>query len=179
MILTIGGDAGSGKNTVGEILSKKIKLKLYCIGDIRRKMAEEGGMSIAQFNRLGEKESFTDKEVDDYQKQLGKKEDSFIMIGRLSFYFIPNSKKIYLAVNPEVGAERILNDKSRVTENYSSLEQAVIKIEERKQSDIKRYKKYYGLSNVYNHKNYDLVIDTSYLTPKQVAEKIIKFVKKG
>ena len=178
MIITISGDAGSGKNTAGELISKKLKMPLYCIGDLRRKMAEERGMTLEKFNRLGEKESFTDTEVDDYQKQLGKKEDNFIMIGRLSFYFIPNSKKIYLAVKPEVGAERILNDKARTAENYSSLEQAVKKIEERKQSDIKRYRKYYNLKNIYGKKNYDCVIDTSNLTREQVAEKAINFIRK-
>lgn len=178
MIITISGDAGSGKNTVGQILSKKLRMKLYCMGDVKRRMAEEKGMTLSEFNKLEEKEDFTDKEVDSYQENLGKKEDNFIIIGRTSFHFIQFSKKIYLAVDPKTGAERIFNDKSRTTENYSSLEEAVKKIEERKQSDIRRYKKYYNLDNVYSHGHYGLVVDTSRLTPEQVAGKIIKFVRK-
>jgi predicted cytidylate kinase len=177
MIITINGDMGSGKNTVGEILSKKLSMKLYCMGDMRRKMAEKRGMTLEQLNKLGETQSFTDYEVDKFQEELGKKEDNFIMIGRTSFYFISQSKKIYLAVDPKIGAKRIFNS-PRTTEKYSSLEEAIKKIEERKQSDIMRYKKYYNLDNVYSHEYYDFVVDTSRLTPEEVAGKIIKFIRK-
>jgi len=177
MIITISGDAGSGKNTVGEIISKKLHMPLYCIGDMRRRMAEERGMTLAEFNKLGEKEDFTDRNVDEYQRKLGKEEDNFIMIGRTSFYFIPHSKKIYLAVKADIGAERILKDKTRKTEEFSTLKEAVKGIEKRKQSDIKRYKRYYGI-DVYDMNHYDLVVDSSGLTPNQAAEKIIRFVKR-
>jgi predicted cytidylate kinase len=178
MIITISGDAGSGKNTVGEILSKKLNMKLYCMGDLRRKMAEKRGMTIGQFNKLGEKQSFTDAKVDKFQEELGKKEDNFIMVGRVSFHFIPNSKKIYLAVKPEIGAKRIMGDKSRKTEKYATLKGALEKLRERKRCDIMRYKKYYDIDDAYSHKYYDLIVDTSSLSPRQIADRIIKFVKR-
>ncbi|MBW2991937.1 cytidylate kinase family protein [Candidatus Woesearchaeota archaeon] len=178
MIITICGDNGSGKNTVGLILSEKLGMKLYCIGDIRREMAKKRGITLEEYNKLGETDSSTDLEVDSFQHDLGMKEDNFIIIGRTSFHFIPNSKKIYLAVNPETGAERIFKDeKHRETEPYKDLDEAKKKLEERRQSDIRRYRKYYDI-DVYDRSHYDLVIDTSDLTPEQVAEKIIKFIKK-
>lgn len=177
MIITINGDAGSGKNTVGKLLAEKLKFKFYCIGDIRRDMAKKRGMTLEEFNKLGEKESFTDLEVDSYQQELGTKEDNFVIVGRTSFHFIANSKNIYLEVRPEIGAERILKDKKRgKTEKYKDVEEAKKKLEERKQNDIRRYKKYYNI-DIYDLKHYDLLIDTSDLSPEGVAEKIVEFVK--
>ena len=178
MIITISGLPGSGKSTVGQILSKKLKLKYYDIGLVRRSMAKVRGMTLAEFNKLGEKESFTDFEVDDYQKKLGKEKDGFILVSRLGYHFVPNSKKIFLTVDINEAAKRISNDPSRVEhEHYKSLKEAVEKIKERNESDKTRYQKYYSLDP--NKKaNYDFVIDTSKKTPYEVVELILKKMDK-
>ena len=48
--------------------------------------------------------------------------------------------------------------------------------QKREQSDIKRYKKYYGL-NYKNKKNYDLIIDTTSKNPKQIIKRILQKIK--
>ena len=74
MIITIGGQAGSGKSSVGELLAKRIGYRYWSMGDIRREMARKRGMTLREFNKLGEREDFTDKEVDEFQRELGKKD---------------------------------------------------------------------------------------------------------
>jgi len=175
MIITISGQAGSGKSTAAKLLAKKLRMKHYSVGDLRRKMALERGMTLAQLNRLGEKEIFTDKEADDYQRELGRKEDNFVIDGRLSFHFIPHSVKIFLTADLKVRTKRVFSDE-RKTEKFHSLEEVEKALVEREKSDIKRYKKYYGI-NSFDTKYYDLVIDTTRLGPNQVVEKIIKFLK--
>ncbi|NCN22588.1 hypothetical protein GW934_03820, partial [Candidatus Falkowbacteria bacterium] len=60
-------------------------------------------------------------EVDEYQKKLGETEDNFIIEGRTSWYFIPNSLKIYLDVSLEEGAKRIfLSLKAKNERNEAS-----------------------------------------------------------
>ena len=177
MIISISGTPGSGKNTVAEILVKKLKFKHYSMGDLRGKMAIEKGMTISELNKLGEKEAFTDKEIDEYQKTLGKKEDNFVIDGRLSFYFIPQSIKIYLDVDPREGARRIFMAPPRKDEQkYHSIEEVIKSNKERVESDKKRYKKYYNIDS-YDKKNYDLVIDTTKPRPKEIADIILKFLK--
>ena len=52
----------------------------------------------------------------------------------------------------------------------------MVNIKKREESEKKRYNKYYDV-NYLDKKLYNFVIDTTKLTPNQVVEKIIKFVK--
>lgn len=172
MIISISGAAGSGKSTIAKMLAEKLGWPRYYIGGIRRQKAKEKGMTLAEYNKLGETDPSTDFEVDEYQKELGEKSDNFIMEGRTSWYFIPNSFKIYFDVDEKEGAKRILKDlqnsqKRNEGENLKTLEDVLKSMRERKQSDIKRYKKYYNM-NVYDKKNYDYVLDTTNLSVKEV-----------
>src|SRR3989338_8656535 len=101
MIITISGMPGSGKTTVANKIAKKLKLRHYSMGDLRGEVALKHGMNIDELNKLGEKKRWTDKEIDDYQRRLGKTQDNFIIDGRLSWYFIPKSIKIFLNVKLE------------------------------------------------------------------------------
>ena len=175
MIVTISGYAGAGKTTVGKLLAKKLDFSFYCLGEMRRKMAGDRGMTIEQFNKLGEKKFFTDKAVDEYQKKLGTKEDNFVMVSRLGFHFIPKSKKIFLKTTAEEAAKRVFRDKTRRHEKYADVKEARKKLQAREKSDIYRYKKYYQI-NPYDLRHYDFIVDTTRITPNQVVSKIIKFL---
>ena len=175
MIITISGTVGSGKSSVGILIAKKFGFKYYCIGDLRREMARKKGISLAELNKLGEKDPSTDLEPDKFAEEKGKTEDNFVMVGRTSFYFIPKSVKIFLYVDPKIGAERVLNH-SRNDEKYKNLNEAIEKIRMRLESDEVRYKKYYHL-DVFNKKNYDYIIDTTNLTIKEVVDGIIEKIR--
>lgn len=177
MIITISGNPGSGKSSTADILAKKLNMKRYSVGNFRREMAKKRGISIQELNKLGEKADFTDKDADDWQTEIGKKEDNFIIDGKLSYYFIPNSIKIFLDVKPEVGAERIMLE-NRPEEKMKTLQEAVKMWKERVASDLKRYKKYYKL-NPYSQNQYDLIIDTSCLTKGEVVGRILEFIRPG
>lgn len=175
MIITISGQAGSGKSTVARLLAEKLGYKHYSMGDLRRKMARERGMTIAEFNKLGEKEDFTDKDVDNYQKQLGEKEDNFVVDGRLSFHFIPQSFKVYVKATLAERAKRVFKDE-RDTEHFSSEDDAQKALEWREKTDIKRYQHYYHIDPS-DHGQYDLVVDSSTIPASQVVKKILSFIK--
>ena len=174
MRITINGIPGSGKSTVAKYLAKKLKLKYYSTGQIRRKIARDKGISLAELNKIGEKEAWTDKPVDDFQKKLAKK-DNFIADGRLSWHFIPNSIKILLMVKPEIGAKRIFKEK-RKEEKYGNAKEEERALKERLKSDIKRYKKYYGIKSLYGIKNYDIILDTSKMSIKESEKAVEKAV---
>src|SRR6185503_12728095 len=177
MIITISGTPGSGKGTVGKLLAKKLKLKYYSIGGMRRQMAIERGMTLQEFNVLGEKHAFTDKEVDLWQKKLGRTKDNMIVEGRTSFHFIPHSIKLFLKADLNVAAKRIFKDTAHVrlfeaSRHYKTPAELAHGLKHRMASDTRRYKKYYGL-NIFLPRQYDLVVDTTRLKPAQVVKKIV------
>jgi len=162
MIITISGTPGSGKSTVAKIVAERLSLKHYSVGNFRREMAEKKGMTINELNKLGETDFSTDDEADKWQIELGKKEDNFIIDGRLSFHFIPDSIKIFIDVDMKEGARRIFND-HRDSEDYKTEQDALNHLKQRLESDKKRYKKYYSL-DCHDKKHYNLVIDTTNCT---------------
>lgn len=176
MIVTISGQAGSGKSTVAGILAKRLGYKHYSVGNLRRRMAEERGLTLAELNRLGESKDFTDRDVDEYQRKLGEKEDNFVIDGRLSFHFIPDSVKVYLDADLKERARRVFRDE-RTAEGFKSLGEVEKALEERERSDSFRYKKYYGV-DCFDKGNYDLAVDTTRISAEKVAEKIMDFLGK-
>ena len=176
MIITISGMPGSGKTTVAKLLAKKLRMKFYSIGDLRGRMAMERGLTLEQLNEIGMKEAWTDREADEYQKKLAEKENDFVIESRLGFHFIPHSIKIFLDVDMVTGARRIFKDQRPDERKKNTLEDAIVAIKKRTESDKKRYKKYYNIDFM-DKSHYDMVIDTTRLAPEQVTEKIIKMIK--
>lgn len=180
MIITLSGKPGSGKSTIAKMLAEKLGFKRYYMGEIRRRLAKSRGLTLEEFNKLGEKEIFTDKEVDEYQKRLGETEDNLVIEGRVAFHFIPNSLKIFLDVNEEEGARRIFQSLQESNDRNEGMDlntpdDVLESIQKRMESDNFRYQKYYNL-DVFNPKHYDFVLDTSNLSIEEVFQKIYKFI---
>lgn len=178
MIITICGRPGSGKSSVGRSLAERLGYRYYDIGEMRGEMARERGMSIEQFNRLGETEDFTDRKVDEFQEELGKKEDNLVVVSRLGAHFIPHSFRVFLNVGAEEGGRRVFHDSmNRKDETYSSIEEARIAVQEREKSDIRRYEKYYGY-DPFDERGYDLVIDTTEIGIDEVVKRVAEAFEK-
>ncbi|MBN2331181.1 MAG: cytidylate kinase family protein [Candidatus Aenigmarchaeota archaeon] len=175
MIVTISGLPGSGKSTVGKLLAKRLGYRFRSVGDLRGEWAVGMGITIDELNKLGEREDWTDRKADEHQKGLGEREDDFVIDGRLSFHFIPRSFKVFLDVKTQEAARRILQD-DRPDEPAGTAEGIGKSLERRVRSDDKRYRKLYGI-DFRDRRHFDLVIDTTDLTPQQVTDEILKAVK--
>ncbi len=175
--ITISGEAGSGKSTVADIIANKLKIKRHSTGDYMRTMAAARGITIIEINKIGETDPSIDKDLDDWQKKLEKKKDeAFVLDSRLGYHFIPSSIKVFLEADINVRAERIYNDRRLVEEN-STLKKTIENIKKRQQLERERYKEKYGIDYL-DFSKYDLVLNTTKMSPAEVAEKIIAFVKK-
>lgn len=181
MIISFSGAIGSGKSTIAEMLAKKLKMPRYYMGSIMREIAKQKNVSFAELMELNKTDPAVDYEVDEYQKKLGKTQDNFIVEGRTSYYFIPHSLKIFLDVDEKESARRVFNDlKNKHRQNeataITNIEEMINSIKHRKQSEIERYERYYGI-DVYDYRNYDFVLNTTNLNIDEVFAKVYKFVK--
>jgi len=181
MIISLSGAHGSGKSTLAQRLAVTLGWPRYYMGGLRREAAAKRGLTLAEYNALGEKDPETDKEVDEYQRELGDKQDNFIIEGRTSWYFIPHSLKIYLDVDEDEGAVRVfghLQQENKRNEGGQSDTVAAVKESLRKRlaSDNLRYHQYYGIE-VYNPKNYDFYINTTNLSSEEAFQQVYAFIR--
>ncbi len=182
MIISLSGAQGSGKSTIAKKIASQLNWPRYYIGGIRRQMAKERGLTLAEYNKLGESDPGTDLEVDDYQKELGKNENNFIIEGRTSWYFIPHSFKIYLDVDKKEGARRILEhlqEENERNEDKDLVDKASMlqSLARRAKSDAYRYRKYYNI-DVHDRSHYDYILDTTHLNIEEVFEKVMTEINK-
>ena len=174
--ISITGDLGSGKSTVCQYLSKNYGLTVYSIGSIQRSLAEKYGMDIYEFNKYMETHTEIDEEIDTELAKIGKRNENMVLDSRMAWHFVPDSFKVYLSVQLDEAAKRIMNADRGAVESYSCLEEAKNKIIERKRSENMRYINKYGV-DCSNPDNYDLIIDTTFLSPEEVAEQIMSAIR--
>jgi len=175
MIITISGNAGSGKSTVAKLVAKKLKMKHFSTGDFMRQIAKEKGITLLELSKLAEKDKEIDKLLDRRQAEFGKKENNFVIDSRLGFHFIPKSIKIFLKASLDVRAQRILKDKR----GYKDIEKLKQNIVKREGSEARRYNEYYQIPDYSDSIYYHLVVDTDNLDINGVVDEIINFVESG
>ncbi len=166
MIITLSGEAGSGKSTCAKGIAKTFQIRHYSSGDLMRQMAAERGLSLAEISSLAETDPSIDRELDERQVRLGKTEDRFIIDGRLSAHFIPHALKIFITADLDERARRIFNA-LRAEESFDSLEKTKEAIRQRKESEVRRYMAWYSF-NPYDPREYDIVYDTTGKTIEQM-----------
>jgi cytidylate kinase len=178
-IITIAGKLGSGKSSTAKMLANVLGYQHYSTGDFMRQMAEEKNIKLDELSKIAEIDDSIDIALDDHNREIGKK-DNIVLDSRLGFYFIPDSFKVFLELDPEIASDRILEDKksnpSRHTEAslFETKEHIIESINTRLTSERKRYKKIYGIEDLIAHQNFDLIIDTSQVPLEEVSKKIIE-----
>jgi len=136
-------------------------------------------ISIQEFNLmwdLPENIKKFDHQYEEYQKSF-ELNSKVILDSRLSYRCQPNACNVFLDVDERIWAKRILQDK-RTTDNHETLEQTVKINSERNKKDSERYIRLYT-TDPRDVDNYDLVIDTSTISPEEVVEQIIKMYQEN
>lgn len=170
--ISITGDLGSGKSAVSRLLAEKLGFRIISTGLIQRDIAAKHGMTTLELNEYTKTHPEIDDEIDNTVTQLQEASESLIFDSRLAWHFAPKTYKIFLTVAPDEAAKRIFNDK-RTSEKYLSIDEAKQKILARRKSEMERFKSYYKI-DYSDHKNYDIVVDTTNAKPEEVCDMIIK-----
>ncbi len=170
-IVTLSGDIGGGKSSVARILAEALGFQLISAGGLQREIAASMGLTTLQLNALSADDRSVDDKIDSHTRWLGENSDRIIVDSRLAWHFIPGAYKVFLSVDPAVGAERVF-DASRSDEQHSSLPHALENNLTRTQLETVRFKALYGIE-LRDYRNYDLVVDTSHVSPQQVADVVV------
>ena len=172
-IISLAGDLAAGKGTVSDILIRELNYGIYRNGEYARKLAKDMKLDITSFNAFLAEHPEIDLQIEKSASEYAKEHDNFIIDARLGWYAVPESFKVYLRVDIDVAAQRAFNDPNRKsTESFAT-------VEEQKADMIRRYKlendRYWKLYHVHKDdmSNYDLVIDTTKITPEATANEII------
>lgn len=171
--ITITGDLGSGKSAVSRILCDRTGFEYVSTGRIQRQLAMDMGIDTLEMNRLADTDPSIDQKIDGIFVGLGNDPGRYVVDSRMAWFFLPGSFKVYLQADIRVAAARILSDPERNSEQYATVEEAIQKIQARKQSENERFLSKYG-ADCANLDNFDLVVNTSNRRPEDVYALIIK-----
>ncbi len=174
MRITISGPPGSGKTTVCNLLSKRLGMRCVISGQLFREMAKEQGLSLAEFGSLCEVDPKNDRALDDRIVEIARKNKDVILEGRLAAHMLHRhglaALKVYLDADPKARAGRVA-ERERIPEERAEEEVVV-----REACEERRYHTYYDI-DINDKTVYDLVIDTTRLTPDQVVERIAEALR--
>jgi cytidylate kinase len=174
MIITISGLHGTGKSTVGKILSKELGLNYYSTGQAFRDLAQEKNMSLEQFTDYVEENPEIDMELDQKIIDIAKQGD-VVIDSRLSGYLLKELAdfKILLTCPIETRIKRMAD------RDDSSFEEKLKETVIREKSELERFKRLYDINLENSEKNrqlYDLIINTEKISARQVAKKILSAI---
>ena len=171
MKITITGLAGVGTSTAGKLLAEKLGYEFMSGGNIFRSYADELNISLNELETKAIDDDSFDLELDQRQKKYGESHDSFVFESRLGYYFISDSVKIKFTCEFNERIRRIGEREEREIDEVTRLTL------EREEAIRVRYKDLYDIDNFIDDKNFDLIIDTTDISPEEIAMKIINFIE--
>lgn len=173
MHITITGNLGSGKSTICKILEKKYGFEIYSTGKVQRKLAAELSLTTLEMNQLMCSDEKYDHMIDDATARISRenRDKNIIFDSRLAWNFVEQSFKVFLSIGLEEAAKRVYADNRGEVETYQSFEDCKEKLRLRAKTETARYKELYQL-DYFKYSNYNLVLDSTFLEPEQLADVI-------
>lgn len=177
MNITITGNLGSGKSSIGKVLKEK-GYEIISTGNIFRELAMEKGLSVEEFNkqvneatRRGDRS--VDQMIDDTTAKIGRERDNIMFDSRLAWNFVPDSFKVFVITDIDEASRRVFHDSVRAnSESYESQEACKKALVHRQEMESVRFKEIYEI-DYYDMSNYNLVIESTNAAPAEIAEEIL------
>ena len=170
MIITVGGPPGSGTSTAAELVSQHLGMRVVSAGEMFRGMARERGLSLAELGALAEAQWDVDHQLDERMVAVAEAHGDVVLEGRLIGLLLARrgveAFSVHLAADPQVRAGRI------ALREHKDPAEALREIQQRERSEAVRYKDIYGI-DILDTEPYDLVLDSSTMTARQVADAIL------
>lgn len=167
-IITITGDHASGQGMLTNNIQRKFGYEIYRNGQYARKLAKDMGMSITEFQVYLNEHPDLDRQIEKSASDYADAHDNLVIDAKLGWFAVPYSFKVYLKVDIDVAAKRAFADENRKdSEPFENIEQAKELIRYRYNEENRRWFEEYGVRRD-DMSNYDIVVDTTNLTPEEV-----------
>jgi len=165
--ITVSGQICTGKTTLYRSLGKELGWETFSTGQFFRDYAKKHALSLEGAEEQNEEIT---KKIDYQVRDLLKTKERIIVEGWMAGIMAnsyPGILKVLL----------ICSDKLRVSRFAEregvSLNNAAARVKERDSSWLAEISKIYGRSDIFAPKHYDLVIDTTKLTPNQILRQVL------
>lgn len=167
--ITISGKICTGKSTLRNLLIKKLKngWTTFSTGELFRQYVKENNLSLEQADEQNNKLS---KKIDNQVKTLLKTKEKLIIdswMAGITAKGIKDVLKVLLVCKDDIRYKRFAK---REKLNYQTSKKMV---DERLQNWAKKIKEIYHRDDFYDEKLFDLIIDTSYITPQAVLKQVL------
>ncbi len=175
MFITINGQLGSGKSEICKILKEEYGFEIFHTGKIQRQYAAELGISTLELNELCKTDHKYDAIIDGKLVEYAEKErgNKVVFDSRMAWHFVKDTFKVHLLVAPETAANRVFFNRQDTAEKYSSKEEAMRGLIERRKIESERYEMLYNVKML-NYSNYDLILDTTLTSIREEVDLILK-----
>jgi len=171
--ITISGKICTGKTTVRKLLEKKLGWKTFSTGELFRQYAKAHKIDL---NAAEEQNEKITKEIDGQVIKLLKTKKKLIIdswLAGITAQGIPKVLKVLLICQDRIRYQRFAK------REYIDFDEAKKEVEERFSNWSKKIKKIYHRTDFYKPSNFDLIIDTSYITPQAVLRQILTHINTG
>lgn len=163
LIITVGGPPGAGTTTFSKRLAKILGLRYVYAGEIFREEARRRGLTLEEFSRMAEEREEIDRELDSLILDEIRK-GGVVAEGRLTGLLAKKEGiecfSIWMDAHPRIRARRIKEREG------GDLREILKRMREREESESRRYRRIYGI-DIYDLSMYDLIIETSFITPEE------------
>ena len=166
--IAISGDIGTGKSTLARLLSEKLNWEYISAGNYFRDWYKTQGMDVSKVYGIPEEE---DRKMEaDFKKEMASKPNT-IFESRLAGWLAKDYEetlKVLCVVDSETAYKR-------VAKRDSVSEKEAEKLSRQRAEDlVDKFNKLYGVSDFLDRKYFDLVIDTTSLSPEKVLQKVLQ-----
>ncbi|MEO6987417.1 MAG: (d)CMP kinase [Aquihabitans sp.] len=173
MLITISGLPGSGTSTAARIVASAFDLEHLDGGTVFRAMAQERGMSLADFALLAERDDTIDRALDERLSQRALSGDVLIE-SRLAGWLAARAGAVGLKI--WVDCDEIERARRVGGRDAHDAEEAMATNRCREASERARYQAYYDI-DLRDLSVYDLVVDSTTTNAESVAAHIVEQVK--
>ena len=171
-MIVFGGMPGSGKSTLGRMLTHLDGRPLVTAGTAFRMIAAKRGLTVAELSSLmgsdrGVRDHIND-EIDAHVLVNGGPDSRAVVDARAGYaLFSDEALKVLVSCDPEVAATRLLGAE-RDDEAYADLDDAKRGLAERVSFERSEMIERFGV-DPYDRDAYDIVVDTSRLGPRDMS----------